>query len=127
MSEQNHTAECTCEKPQRCECGDCDWEGTTNDLELSDIQDIFERIDPGSEVPAGECPECGALAYVLAQDNHYNSGERKLVELIARIADCQNYTASGPVSAEFGKLLKDCEKVLNRFKHLGISRNPEKT
>jgi hypothetical protein len=28
------------------------------------IADIQERLDPGGVVPAGQCPECGALAYL---------------------------------------------------------------
>lgn len=28
------------------------------------IKDIEQRLDPGSTVPAGECPHCGALAYI---------------------------------------------------------------
>ena len=28
-----------------------------------DIPDLLQRIEPGGEVPAGECPECGALVY----------------------------------------------------------------
>jgi hypothetical protein len=32
--------------------------------ELGEIEHPEARIDPGSEVPAGECPECGALCYL---------------------------------------------------------------
>jgi hypothetical protein len=28
-----------------------------------DIPDLLQRIEPGGEVPAGECPACGALVY----------------------------------------------------------------
>ena len=45
-----------------CHCGDCDWTGSGKELDM--IHDIQERIDPGSIVPAGECPDCGALAYL---------------------------------------------------------------
>lgn len=31
--------------------------------DLTAIPDLLQRIEPGSEVPAAECPECGALAY----------------------------------------------------------------
>lgn len=46
----------------KCECGNCDWIGPAGDLEM--INDIQERLTPGSIVPAGQCPECGALAYL---------------------------------------------------------------
>jgi DNA-directed RNA polymerase subunit RPC12/RpoP len=28
------------------------------------IPDLLQRLDPGGTVPAGECPECGALVYL---------------------------------------------------------------
>jgi DNA-directed RNA polymerase subunit RPC12/RpoP len=30
---------------------------------VADIPNLFERIEPGGEVPNGECPDCGALVY----------------------------------------------------------------
>ena len=45
-----------------CECGDCGlrecWDS------LVDIEDIDQRINAGSVVPAGECSQCGSLSYV---------------------------------------------------------------
>jgi len=43
-------------------CGNCDWQGTLG--EVGGIQDPGERLEVGGTVPAGECPECGALAYL---------------------------------------------------------------
>lgn len=31
---------------------------------LAPVDRLAERLDPGGVVPAGECPECGALAYL---------------------------------------------------------------
>lgn len=30
---------------------------------LEDISDLFERVEAGGVVPAGECPVCGVLCY----------------------------------------------------------------
>lgn len=54
---------------QMCKCDNCNWSGPQIDLgcELGDIPDLGLRLDPGGEVPAGECPECGALAYLIKE------------------------------------------------------------
>lgn len=59
----------------KVKCGDCGWEGVDADLhtQLGDLECIGERLDPGSEVPAGECPECRALAYVQRDDSKVRS------------------------------------------------------
>lgn len=48
-----------------CVCGNCDWTGGAEDLE--GIVDAQERLTPGSPVPAGQCPRCGALAYIAEE------------------------------------------------------------
>lgn len=53
--------------PELCGCDNCEWEGPQTELrcQLEDIPDLAQRLDVGSEVPAGECPKCGALAYLV--------------------------------------------------------------
>jgi hypothetical protein len=47
-------------------CDNCEneYEGD-EDLKrvFPDIPGLLQRLDPGGTVPAGECPECGALVY----------------------------------------------------------------
>lgn len=43
-------------------CDNCGWIGPANKTE--DISDMFSRVEPGGELPVGECPECGCLAYL---------------------------------------------------------------
>jgi len=51
------------DKPNaRCECDNCGFECRASRLEM--VADIQERINPGFEVPAGQCPQCGALSYL---------------------------------------------------------------
>jgi predicted RNA-binding Zn-ribbon protein involved in translation (DUF1610 family) len=47
-------------------CPNCEWVGKSIDLEM--VRDIQERIYPGETVPAGQCPECGALAMLTEQE-----------------------------------------------------------
>ena len=35
---------------------------------LNDIQDLAQRLDTGGEVPSGECPRCGALCYLIKEN-----------------------------------------------------------
>lgn len=52
-------------------CDNCQWQGDEDQIEISlmEVHRLAERLDPGSEVPVGECPECGAFAYVVANHN----------------------------------------------------------
>lgn len=43
-------------------CDNCDFTGDEDTLD--DIEDLAERLTPGGVVPAGQCPSCGALAYL---------------------------------------------------------------
>ena len=43
-------------------CDNCEWVG--RDSELSEIKSFSLRVEDGGEVPAGECPDCGSLAYL---------------------------------------------------------------
>lgn len=51
------------------ECDNCSrrWDETTLKVRFPDIPGMMERIEPGGTVPAGECPECGALVYPVEQ------------------------------------------------------------
>lgn len=51
------------EPGEPCACANCEWRGTDN--EADEIRDMHKRLTPGCEVPAGECPDCGALVYLV--------------------------------------------------------------
>ena len=42
-------------------CDNCDWNGTADQLDVVGTA----SLTPGHASPAGRCPECGALAYVI--------------------------------------------------------------
>lgn len=46
-----------------CRCDNCDWRGLLSAV-CPVVSDLEQRTMPGEEVPAGECPECGALAHL---------------------------------------------------------------
>lgn len=47
---------------QTVACANCDWTGAQSDT--AEIRDFWSRVEPGEEMPAGECPECGALCHL---------------------------------------------------------------
>ena len=54
--------------PDKASCGNC---GAVHDVDdLNPISDLFQRVAPGEEMPAGECPEedcCGALCHLISE------------------------------------------------------------
>jgi len=55
-----------------CKCDNCQWTGIESQLgkTLFQIHRLAERLDPGSVVPAGECPKCGSFAYLMGEQYH---------------------------------------------------------
>lgn len=46
-------------------CDDCGHRCAQDELkQLAEIDDLGQRLNAGCEVPAGECPHCGSLAYL---------------------------------------------------------------
>lgn len=43
------------------DCPNCDWSGPEDDLD--EIIDLGQRVSGGEPMPAGQCPECGALCH----------------------------------------------------------------
>ena len=48
-------------------CDNCDFE-TGDSSELLEFRDFWSRAVPGSTIPAGDCPECGAFVYPEDED-----------------------------------------------------------
>ena len=74
-----------------CQCDNCGWEGPQGDLDR--ISDYAERAAPGfMEMPAGQCPECGCLAYFEDEDTRE---QRRLKDaapdLLSVVRDMLNY------------------------------------
>lgn len=44
-----------------CRCEDCD--GFFRESDLEEISNFKQRVSPGEEAPAGQCPDCGSLAH----------------------------------------------------------------
>lgn len=54
-------------------CGDCG--DTCRAIECGPIRDPSERLCSGDPLPAGECPNCGSLAYVTPFESREDLGD----------------------------------------------------
>lgn len=63
----------TTDKAPQSHCDNCDWKGIP-EKELHEILHLHTRLDPGSVVPSGECPECGALCYLDDENKQKPTG-----------------------------------------------------
>jgi len=70
------------EDTEKVYCNNCDWKGTVSQLgaELFETRDLASRLEPGEEVPAGECPKCAALCYLEDPPAHTAAGQLKKLE-----------------------------------------------
>jgi hypothetical protein len=51
----------------RYQCQNCEMVWT--EAALKPVQDVLERVSPGEVMPAGECPECGAVCHELDEED----------------------------------------------------------
>ncbi len=72
-------------------CDNCDSRWPKDQLAPAD--DLEGRLDPGSEVPAGECPECGALAYLVVSPLKRLLAEAE--QLLGALAEWNQTTGGG--------------------------------
>lgn len=53
-------------------CGNCSYfDGDEHDP--AEIKDLLTRVEPGEPMPAGQCPECGALMHRVEQHESVSS------------------------------------------------------
>jgi hypothetical protein len=49
---------------KKYKCDDCETKFSNED-ELDSYKDFWSRIEIGCEMPAGDCPKCGAFVYII--------------------------------------------------------------
>lgn len=78
-------------------CQNCDFE-TLHETELKEPKDLWERVAPGEPVPAGECPDCGALCH--GEDVPADEAPKAEEDATPKMAS-QKELLGPPVQAEF--------------------------
>ena len=84
-------------KSDIAKCEDCEKEYDLNGTEiipLCDVKHLFERLDPGGIVPAGECPECRSLCYL----------KRRAIEIFMRWGEVDKAEERPVTQHEFDSL-----------------------
>jgi hypothetical protein len=66
-----------------CKCGNCGWIGALS--ETSETHDFWSRVNPGETMPAGDCPKCGALAFVDDEDFRLQGAARDLLAALREL------------------------------------------
>ena len=75
------------DKTVLCECANCTWRGDVSDC--NEIHDLLDRVETGEEFPAGECPNCGALTYLVRQtpDENKDCIPRVIISVSGGVVD----------------------------------------
>ena len=52
-----------------CQCENCSLRFNSLDdiIRVWDMNDFFERVNPGETMPYGECPKCGAVVHAIPE------------------------------------------------------------
>lgn len=91
------------DQDRRTECANCGSVSRESEIvELADCEGLLQRLDPGSEVPAGECPDCGAFCYLVPEEEG-----RVYVDARAEVSQ-DDYTRLLDLAERCGQTLQDC-------------------
>lgn len=105
----------------KVKCDNCQWTGDSSELTEDGIEDLDQRLDPGSVVPCldGECPECGCLTYLVKDDapapDSILTWRKQLREEIGALgfAEGPDADVNGGDAVEYlGKLYDDLEQMI---------------
>lgn len=114
-------------------CDNCDWTGDLdgdNYTPLERVPRLLERISPGCETPAGECPNCGCLVFVGRPPTPKMTVSTAL-EILRGVIDGAPYgkvqEAMEIVSAVFSNAKKTFQCPWCGSSHFGSKENEDKT
>ena len=99
-------------------CDNCEWTGPKSRIRLlEDLASLGDRLTSGSQVPDGECPECGAFVYLARVEYHryeiwyfpcgVGQGEPYFVEPHPRDKTCLAYSTLGDAQTALRELTKE--------------------
>lgn len=81
---------------------------------LEQCEDLHERLDRGSVVPHGECPDCGAFCYPLSLETRLKEALKAYAEATWEAAEWDRSEAEEPYDTVLARATK-AEKQLWRL------------
>lgn len=94
------------------ECSNCEWRGTYANLSAADAIDEA-HLTPGDPSPAGRCPECSALVYVVETPTPVP--DTPLHHLIEGLQIIAKYDPDAEFAAEHDTFYCGAEELLERM------------
>lgn len=81
------------------------------EFDLKPIKNLYQRVAPGEDMPAGECPKCGALAHLIEGEpvNEPVTVRAALTALLAHVKG----DLSGYHTESTGNLCTDARQALD--------------
>lgn len=104
----------------KVKCDNCQWTGDSSELTEDGIEDLDQRLDPGSVVPCldGECPECGCLTYLVKGDTP-TANKPTAEDLAAMLNELHQHCADTipyfPNDGEEASLSRRVDEMLDAF------------
>jgi predicted RNA-binding Zn-ribbon protein involved in translation (DUF1610 family) len=113
-------------------CDNCDWEGDLDGDDytvLGHVEDLEVRINPGEIVPAGECPDCGALLQLGTRpEKSQHTTIDDALEILKRSIQCDDneaHDALDLISVTFGDAHKQFFCPECGGSHFGSTQTPD--
>ena len=92
---------------RKCQCDNCGHVCTAD--ELNEIEDLEQRIGAGNVIPAGDCPKCGCLSFMLPDP--WANDRIQFARLLAEL--CATYTFTPEVMCELREYMAMDNKQIN--------------
>ena len=94
-------------KMQTATCQDCGWQGPVE--QTKELRNVWDRVQPGDVMPAGECPEegCGGAAMLDHDDRATDDLRPAMVALMLGLDRLHEGLRTGALHAPVGAHLKE--------------------
>lgn len=96
--------------PRLVYCDNCNWTGKESSVgkDLMRMSRLWDRLEPGGEVPAGECPKCGGCVYLNAAKDYEIAHEevRRWNEFVSALEALVLSHAIAGVNIEYDKYIE---------------------